>query len=304
MAQPPPDFVAHDGNTYQWPPPTGWWQAQDGRWYPPQDTMAPPQQWAAPESASRPFWKKKRFLIPLGVLLLLIVGGAVAGNPDDSDDDQGVAAGEAVDNDQGDNDDSMASTEQETTTTTAVELAESDDFISCTPIDGESYTLEMVNQSPKTSSYLMTVVLLDDAGARVDDVPEFVNNLRPGERLIEDRIVFSDSGYATCELLELERFASESDAGEMAEVVCEVTGSDVFGDVDGVVTATNGTPKDSDYSISMAIVDADGIRRGETVAFIERVRPGETAPQDLFTGVDHAAGYGCEVVGVERTASN
>lgn len=86
-------YVAHNGNTYEGSPPADWWQAQDGRWYPPemhpqhgQQPAAP--QWAPPmeggqsgphiEIRERPWWKKKRLVIP-GALLALAVLAPVAG---------------------------------------------------------------------------------------------------------------------------------------------------------------------------------------------------------------------------------
>lgn len=109
-------YVAWDGNTYQGEPPTGWYRAPaDGRWWPegsgPQQTVRPPipaqhgyapppppprqQRYAGPYGPStgyqqtrpprRPWWQKKRFIIPLGAFAAIVVIGALA-SPDTNED--------------------------------------------------------------------------------------------------------------------------------------------------------------------------------------------------------------------------
>lgn len=65
-------------------PPPGWWQASDGNWYSPEvhpSASQPP--WAVPPSAgavsvtgrgARPWWKRKRVLLPAAVAGLAAVG--------------------------------------------------------------------------------------------------------------------------------------------------------------------------------------------------------------------------------------
>lgn len=103
--------------------------------------------------------------------------------------------------------------------------------------------------------------------------------------------------------MDLDRFEASSDEGELAEVTCEITGSDALDDVAGSVTAIHGTPKGSDYSITVVFVDGGGIGRGEASAFIERVRPNEPAKSELFVTTTFADDLTCAVGGVERTAS-
>ncbi|MDH3302737.1 MAG: DUF2510 domain-containing protein [Acidimicrobiia bacterium] len=181
---------------------------------------------------------------------------------------------------------------------------EIDDVVSCQRTDPQTIVLEVVNNTPKTSSYILTVGYFDDSGARLADETTFLNYLRPGERAIEEHFTFEEQG-TTCEVLDAERFAAESIEGELAEVsACEVGGApDVLGSIQASVSATNGTPETSDYAIDVAFVDADGVRRGSGAAFVESVRPGETAPSDIFTTLDHAEGYSCDVVAVTRNAS-
>lgn len=206
----------------------------------------------------------------------------------------------------GDSDDAMAQEAPAELASSEPDMKEQDaagDVVGCTRVDEETIELEVVNHSSETSSYWLTVGYFDDAGRRLADGSEFIDNLRPGERAIESTYVFETEG-TVCEVIDVDRFASESDAEEMAEIsACEITGTDVFGDVEASVSATNSTSESSDYSIEVAFVDDEGVRRGTGSAFVEVVRPGETAPTDLFTTVDHSPGYRCEVVGVDRMPS-
>ncbi len=181
---------------------------------------------------------------------------------------------------------------------------EIDDVVSCDRKDAETIVLELVNNSPKTSSYILTIGFFDEAGTRLADESTFVNYLRPGERMIEEQFMFEEQG-TSCEVLDAERFAAESIESELAEVsACEIGDSpDVLGSIQASVSATNATPETSDYSIDVAFVDADGVRRGIGSAYVESVRSGETAPTDIFTVLDYAEGYSCEVVAVTRNAS-
>ncbi len=182
--------------------------------------------------------------------------------------------------------------------------SEVDDVISCTRIDAETIVLEVVNNSSKTSSYGLTIGYFDDGGQRLADEASFVNYLRPGERAIEEQFVFVEQG-TVCEVLDVDRFATESIADEVAEVgECEIgTEADVLGDFQAKVSATNSSSETSDYSIDVAFVDSEGIRRGTGTAFIESVRSGETAPGDIFSATDFASDHSCQVVAVSRSAS-
>ncbi|MCP4224356.1 MAG: hypothetical protein GY773_13520, partial [Actinomycetia bacterium] len=74
-------------------------------------------------------------------------------------------------------------------------------------------------------------------------------------------------------------------------------------DVMAEISATNSANTNSDYSVDVAILDADGVRRGTGYAYIETVRPGETAPSEIFTTVDYSDDAVCDVVAVIRTES-
>lgn len=67
---------------------TGWWLASDGKWYPPQPPAPPPSYQdsrvqakaaSAQAKALRPWYRKKRFILPSLVLLVIIVAVAASG---------------------------------------------------------------------------------------------------------------------------------------------------------------------------------------------------------------------------------
>jgi hypothetical protein len=175
--------------------------------------------------------------------------------------------------------------------------------VGCYRLDDETIQVELVNATSETSTFFLTVAFLDDAGQRLGDASASVSSLRPDERAMEAVYVFESPG-TRCEVIDIDRFGSASDPGELADVsACQITGTDSFGDVEATLSATNSSSEDSDYSIEIAIVDGQGIRRGTGYGYIERVRPGETAPTDLFTTAGSAPDYTCEVAYADRTAS-
>jgi flagellar basal body-associated protein FliL len=201
---------------------------------------------------------------------------------------------------------SPAETIDTTTAETDLEVVGGDEALDagvCTRLDSETMTIAVTNNSPKTSSYFLTVGYFD-AGQRVADSTELLNHLRPGEQSLETFILF-DVPAGDCEVIEVERFASESAPGEMAELSpCEVADANVLGHMTATVTATNGTPETSNYSVEVAFVNSEGVRVGNGFAFIEAVRAGESAPSEIFSVLDEQPGLTCDVVAVIRNASN
>ena len=179
---------------------------------------------------------------------------------------------------------------------------EANDVGPCAVIDADTIELDLTNNSSKQSSFVIDVNFIDTGGQRVADESFFVNDVRPGERVVEESFAFSLEGAATCEVAEVERFASES-PDDTNEVTCEITGVDFADDVAADLVATNGSSELSDYFIDFAVI-RDGIRVGSGFASIENVRPGESAPGDGFSfAPGPAAGATCEVVSVSRNAS-
>ena len=83
----------------------------------------------------------------------------------------------------------------------------------------------------------------------------------------------------------------------------EVTGADVFDDIEVKFVATNGSSKTSDYYVDAALIDVDGIRIGTASGTISNVPPGESAPSDGFTTVEWFDGVTAEVITVNRMES-
>jgi hypothetical protein len=258
--------------------------------------------------------------VVLGVVALAVAGctgiGVVAlargGDGDNIAGDTSTTT--AVDDEQTTSSEGTATTggdESSTTETTARTLAgvttapgagSIGDGSGCEIIDDSTIRVELVNDSPATQSFFLTVGFFDGE-TRLGDTVAIVGNLRPGERTIEDTFYFDQSG-SRCEILEADGFEVSYDADALADVSpCEVTGVDSFGDIESELSVTNSGSGTADYSVQLSFVDDGGIRRGTGFANVESVRAGETAPSDVFTVVEAADGLVCEVVGVDRTDS-
>lgn len=238
----------------------------------------------------------------IGAFALLLVGcvGLIALSSGAEDGTVSIPTSDnAGSSDSGDGTASEGSEES----TAGEELPESADIVSCERLAEDEVVLEIINNSSGTSSYSMTIGFFDDEGTRVADEAAFLDSLRPGERAIESKFTFESAG-TTCEVIDVDRFASVSQADEVPDVgPCEITGQSALGDIEATVSATNSSENTSSYSINLAFVDAEGIRRGNGDVFIDAVRPDETAPGDAFTTLDFDPGLRCEVVGVNRTQS-
>jgi hypothetical protein len=316
-------------------PPPGFWQASDGRWYPPQSaspSFGPggpsgpggpggpsghTQQVYTPYVNTGDHPRSKAPVIFLGVLAALVVlivltaglifalgsddeGGEIAGGGDTSTTTD--ASGTSL---------STVSTvsgqsADATTVPATVTPGELTETVGCARLDPETIELDLVNSSGETSTYSLTIAFIDASAQRIGDTFAYVNALRPGERTIESVYVFEDGTEAAqCEVIDVDRSATILDAAAMADIsACEITGADFIGDVAATVSATNSSDTDADYDVEVAVVDGSGIRHGTGWGYIEHVRPGETAPSDVFTTVDHQDGYVCEVVAANRSAAN
>ena len=177
------------------------------------------------------------------------------------------------------------------------------DVTGCTRIDEDTIEVELQNSLTESATYWLTVGFYDDANTRLGDTSVFINYVRPGERVIEQSYVFEEdaAGATNCQVLDTDRTADSHDQELLAAAsACTITGEDFAGDVEGTVSVTNGGTDLSDFSITLAIVGADGVRYGTGNGYVEAVAAGETAPTDFFTTVPYADGQRCDVVSVER----
>jgi hypothetical protein len=232
------------------------------------------------------------------VLVLLVAGAVIVAIVVDTDDSAtSVGSGQSVESEAG-----SEQSDGDSNSDVSGAADEVDDVAPCQWVDSETIVLDITNNSSKQSSYVIDVNFLDADGRRVGDEPFFVNFLRPGERAVESSFVFDSSGGVSCEIAEVERFASES-VDDVNEVVCETNGVDFVDDIATVFEASNGSSEVSDYFVTAALVRG-GVRIGTAFATIENVRPGESAPGDGFSIADGPDdGVSCEVVDVSRTSS-
>ncbi len=195
-------------------------------------------------------------------------------------------------------------TEAETTTTTAAddegrvsELDRSgglDDVVSCARVADGDLELDVINSSSDISDYWVEVSLLEN-GTEVGTETVYVNELRPGERTVERAFTFEEAG-TECVVTDVDRFDASHEPERLADLgPCEVTGVDFAGDVTATVTVAHDRDGTFDYSIGVALLDADGLRRGSGSASVAGVRPGETAPGEVFTTTDAEGIVSCEV---------
>ena len=245
----------------------------------------------------------------VGAVVLAVIGGAVLLFLSTSDDTETVSTSTTVvaedDNDENSSDDSSESDDGVTTTegsqpATTIDLAGADGVLSCTRKE-DGVLIELVNGGTETSTYFLTVGFFDDAGTRLADEFTSVSYVRPGELVAEEFFMFEEAG-TVCEVIETEQFPAESEPGPLADVGdCVIEAEpDSFGDFAATISVTNSTSVTSDYSIDVAFMDPDGVRRGHGSAFIQSVRPQEAAPGDFFTTAEYDEGYTCEVTGVVR----
>ena len=176
---------------------------------------------------------------------------------------------------------------------------EIDDVRSCSWI-GDEVLIELVNNSSKTSNYIITTAYLDDAGNRVSDEVHLLNSVRTDEQVRESLFAIEEPTPG-CEVIDVERFAGASDPDELAEVgPCELGPPDFADDATATLTATNSSSKISDHLIDVAFLDDASVRIGHGTAIINSVRPSESAPGDVTSFSNAASVTSCEVVSLTR----
>lgn len=176
---------------------------------------------------------------------------------------------------------------------------EIDDVRSCSWV-GDEVVIELVNNSSKTSDYVVTTAYLDEGGRRVGDEVQFLNAVRPDEE-VREKLLAGEEPTAGCDVIDVERYAAESAAEEFAEVgPCELGPPDFADDATATLTATNSSSEISDYFVDAAFLDDAGVRIGHGTTNVSSVRPGESAPGDVLSFSDAAGIMSCEVVSVTR----
>lgn len=145
--------------------------------------------------AQRPWYKKKRFIIPI-VFVVVAIAASASGGSDDGDGGSGS-----------NNDKSDFSTNDENPPADDVEVTSCD----TTVIQTITVGLKITNHSSKASNYVITIGVEDETGAKVGDGFASTNNVDP-DQVANVEGIASVSGAAqgtlTCVIEEVERYAS------------------------------------------------------------------------------------------------
>jgi len=151
----------------------------------------------------RPWWKKKRFMIPLVLLVIGIAAsasssGGGSGTSGDGGGDSGSESATGAGNDLSTNEDNPPEDDVEIT--------------SCekTVIDTVDVALRVTNNSSKESDYTISLTVEDSGGSKIGDGFASTSNVDPGQTAnIEGVATLTGEGADfTCSVEEVERFAS------------------------------------------------------------------------------------------------
>lgn len=154
----------------------------------------------ATAKALRPWWKKKRFIIPLAFVALMVVAAAAGGG---SSDDEGGTNGASNASNGSDGVESNFSTNTDNPPAADVQ------FETCA--QGQivaDVKLRITNHSSKRSDYTISFNLEDASGVVVGDGFASASNVEPGQTAIEDALATANAPFTKCVLKEVERFAS------------------------------------------------------------------------------------------------
>ena len=157
--------------------------------------------------ALRPWYAKKRFIVPLALVALVVVVGALGSG---SDDNTTTAAGgngtvNTVDRAAGvdTNSNNTDNPPQNDVAITGCTTAE---------FTGPEAAIEITNHSSKRSNYMVEISFESQDGAnQYGTGTAFVNNLEPGQSKAETATAFEDiaDGTAfTCRVVNVDRFAA------------------------------------------------------------------------------------------------
>lgn len=147
----------------------------------------------ARSKSMRPWYRKKRIIIP-AVLVVVIVLISVSSSS--SDDDKG------------DSDKSKLSHSSNQTNPPEADLTVN----SCDVSEGGLVTadVQILNHSSKQSNYLVSINVLDGDGTKVGEANAVVNHVDPGQTAVDGAVgtVQGDPGAVTCKLVKVDRLAS------------------------------------------------------------------------------------------------
>lgn len=148
--------------------------------------------------AMRPWWKKKRFILPLAFVILIAIIAVTTGNS--GDDTEQASTG----------------SDSESDGATSGQADEADDITvtSCEKDDIGMRTVkvgwEATNNSSKRSNYLVSFTIEDDAGVKVGEAHDVINDVEPGQTARSDAVgsVSGEPASVKCRTTNVDRLAS------------------------------------------------------------------------------------------------
>ncbi len=154
--------------------------------------------------AMRPWFKKKRFIIPLALVALGIiasVGSSGGGTKDANANDNASATTAAND-----------AAKSDFSTNSDHPPADDVTLVSCTKtvIDTVDVQLDVTNHSSKESNYTMELSIEDSSGAKIGDGFASTDNVNPGQVAHVKGVATLDSEASqfSCKVEKVERFAA------------------------------------------------------------------------------------------------
>ncbi len=151
--------------------------------------------------AMRPWWKKKRIIIPLVVVAFAVIAAVSAGGGSDTDNTSSNSA------DAGDSGSNFSNNDEH-------KPVDDVEVTGCkkTVIDTVEVALKVTNNSSKESDYSITLSIEDAAGNKIGDGFASTSNVNPGQVSTTDGVATlsdadSDADFS-CVVEDVERFAS------------------------------------------------------------------------------------------------
>ncbi len=168
--------IPPQGPNQGWGPPPGY---QGGG-----DPKAQAKSDKAYRKAQRPFYKKKRFIIPAGLVALLIIGGIAGGGSSNSTDSSTTAAG-APSSAAPSNAAPSSAAPSRSVTSKESDAAKNVTVTDCKVDDlgGTKFATigySVTNPTSKSSTYFIAIDVVDSTGARVSEANGIENNVLPG----------------------------------------------------------------------------------------------------------------------------
>ena len=154
--------------------------------------------------AMRPFYAKKRFIIPAALVALIVVVALASGGGGEGNDSQPVAA----------DDTSTTAADGPNTASSNTEFPPADDvaITECTTQEALGWPvakLTITNNSPKSSTYMVSVNFVNTAGQKIGEGMISSSNVAPGQQaLVEASGTGEPEPGFTCEIAQVERFAA------------------------------------------------------------------------------------------------